>query len=154
MGTDAIRALNLHQANFETIRFTAPSTPGTYTYKACVDAVAGESDTTNNCRSVMVTLTNNLPTGEPTISGTAQVSQTLTASTSDIADVDGLTNVSYSYQWLADDTEIDEATSSTYTVQSSDNGKVIKVQVTFTDDEGNDESLLSGGTSAVVLGGL
>ena len=80
--------------------------------------------------------------------------QTLTASTSDIGDVDGLTNVSYSYQWLADDTEIDGATSSTYTVQSSDNGKVIKVQVTFTDDGGSDESLTSAGTSAVVLGGL
>ncbi len=54
LGTDAIRALNLYQANFETIRLTAPSTPGTYTYKACVDSVAGESDTTNNCRSVTV----------------------------------------------------------------------------------------------------
>ena len=28
---------------------TAPSTPGTYYYGACVDAVAGESDKTNNC---------------------------------------------------------------------------------------------------------
>ena len=154
LGTDAIRALNLHQANFETIRLNAPSTPGTYTYKACVDSVAGESDTTNNCRSVSITTTNNLPTGAPTISGTAQVGQTLTASTSDIADVDGLTNPSYSYQWLADDTEIDGATSSTYTVQSSDNGKVIKVRVTFTDDADNEETLTSDGTSAVVLGGL
>ena len=154
LGTDVIRALNLHQANFETIRLTAPSTPGTYTYKACVDSVAGESNTTNNCRSVTITLTNNLATGAPTISGTAQVGQTLTVSTSDIADVDGLTNVSYSYQWLADDTEIDGANSLTYTVQSSDNGKVIKARVTFTDDAGNDESLTSEGTSSVVLGGL
>ena len=149
LGTDAIRALNLHQANFETIRLTAPSTPGTYTYKACVDSVAGESDTTNNCRSVAITLTNNLATGAPTISGTAQVGQTLTASTSDIADTDGLTNVSYSYQWLADDTEIDGATSSTYTVQSTDTDKVIKVRVTFTDDVGNEESLTSAATAAV-----
>ena len=80
--------------------------------------------------------------------------QTLTASTSGIADTDGLTNVSYSYQWLADDTEIDGATSSTYTLQSSDDGKVIKVRVTFTDDAGNDESLTSAGTAAVVMGGL
>ncbi len=59
------------------------------------------------------------------------------------------------YQWLSSrDTEIDGATSSTYTVQSSDNGKVIKVRVTFTDDAGNDESLTSMGTSAVVMGGL
>ena len=153
LGTDAIRALNLHQANFETIRLTAPSTPGTYTYKACVDSVAGESDITNNCRSVTVTvtLTNNLATGAPTISGTAQVGQTLTASTSGIADTDGLTNVSYSYQWLADDTDIDGATSSTYTLQTSDNGKTINVRVTFTDDAGNEESLISAQTNTVTV---
>ena len=35
----------------------APSTPGTYYYGACVDAVTGESDTTNNCSgSVSVTV--------------------------------------------------------------------------------------------------
>ena len=82
------------------------------------------------------------------------VGQTLTASTSGISDSDGLDDVSYSCQWMADDSDIDGATSSTYTVQSSDNGKVIKVRVTFTDDAGNDESVTSAGTSAVVLGGL
>ena len=41
---------------------------------------------------------NTAPTGLPTISGTAQVDETLTADTSGIADEDGLTNVSYSYQ--------------------------------------------------------
>ena len=105
--------------------------------------------------SYEATVTTNSPaTGAPTISGTAQVGQTLTASTTSISDADGLANVSYSYQWLADDTEIDDATSSTYTLQSSENGKVIKVRVTFEDDAGNDESLTSIGTSAVVMGGL
>ncbi len=98
--------------------------------------------------------TNNPATGAPTISGTKQVGQTLTASTSGISDADGLTGVSYSYQWLANDTEIDGATSSTYTLQSTENGKVIKVRVTFTDDEDNEESLISVGTSAVTMGGL
>ncbi len=97
---------------------------------------------------------NSQATGQPSISGTAQVSQTLTASTSGISDPNGLDNVSYSYQWLADDTEIDGATSSTYTLQSSDNGKVIKVRVSFTDDAGYEESLTSIGTEAVVTGGL
>ena len=153
IGTVAQRALTRPQGSFKTIRLTA--TPGTSSYWACVDSVAGESDTTTNCSSsVTVTLTNYLATGAPTISGTAQVGQTLTASTSGIADTDGLTNVSYSYQWLADDTDITEATSSTYTVQSTDDGKVITVQVTFTDDAGNDESLTSAATSAVVMGGL
>ena len=88
-------------------------------------------------------------TGAPIITGTAQVGQTLTADTSGIADSDGLTNVAYSYQWLADDTEIDGATGFTYTVQSSDAGKAIKVQVTFTDDAGNEETLTSPATDAV-----
>ena len=92
---------------------------------------------------------NNPASGLPTISGRAQVGQTLTADTSGIGDADGLASVSYTYQWLADDTGIDGATSSTYTLQSSDNGKAIKVRVNFTDDAGNAESLTSAGTSAV-----
>ena len=80
--------------------------------------------------------------------------QTLTADTSGISDDDGLDNVTYNYQWLADDTEIDGATSSTYTLQASDNGKAIKVRVTFTDDGGSEESLTSTATEAVVMGGL
>ena len=35
----------------ESIDLTAPDTPGTYYYGACVDSVSGESDTTNNCSS-------------------------------------------------------------------------------------------------------
>ena len=58
IGTDDVRALTHPQANHESIRLTAPSTPGTYRYWACVDSVAGESDTTNNCSSsVTVTVT-------------------------------------------------------------------------------------------------
>ena len=33
------------------LKLDAPSTPGTYYYGACVDAVTDESDTTNNCSS-------------------------------------------------------------------------------------------------------
>ena len=131
------------------VSLTAPSEEGTYYYGSCVDSVTGETDTADNCSaSVTVTVTatvtvNRPATGAPTISGTAQVGQTLTASTSAITDPDGLTNVSYSYQWLADDTEIDGATNSTYTPQTTDIGKVIKVRVTFTDDGDNDEQLTS-----------
>ena len=115
---------------------------------------AGHDESLTSAGTAAVVAANTPATGAPTISGTAQVGQTLTADTSGISDADGLTNVSYSYQWLADDTDIDGATSSTYTVQSSDNGKVIKVRVTFTDDAGHDESLTSAGTTAVVMGGL
>ena len=94
---------------------------------------------------------NSPATGAPTISGAAQVGETLTADTSGIADADGLTNVSYSYQWLSSrDTEISGATNSSYTLQESDATKTIKVRVTFTDDAGNEESLTSEATDPVV----
>ena len=66
IGTAAQSALTPPQGGFKTIRLTAPSTPGTSSYWACVDSVAGESDTTNNCSGrVTVTVTNNLATGAP-----------------------------------------------------------------------------------------
>ena len=92
---------------------------------------------------------NNAPTGLPTISGTPQVDQTLTANTSAIADEDGLTNVSYRYQWIADGTDIDGATASTYTLTYSEQGQTIQVRVTFTDDADNEETLTSVATVAV-----
>ena len=82
---------------------------------------------------------NSPATGAPTINGTPQVEQTLTASTSDIDDADGLTNVSYSYQWIAGGTDIDGATGSSYELTSSEQGQTIKVRVTFTDDRDNEE---------------
>ena len=88
-------------------------------------------------------------TGAPTISGTAQVRETLAADTTGIADADGLDSAAFSYQWLDDDDEINGATASTYTLVVADAGKAIKVQVSFTDDAGNDEELTSAATAAV-----
>ena len=97
---------------------------------------------------------NNAPTGLPSISGTAQVGETLTASTSNIDDEDGLDNVSYSYQWVrndgTDDADIAGETSSTYTLVEADQGQTIRVKVSFTDDADNDESLTSAATVAVL----
>ena len=92
---------------------------------------------------------NTQATGAPTISGTLQVGETLTADTTGIADADGLTTVSYSYQWMADDTNIQGATDATYTLAEDDEGKAIKVLVSFTDDAGNVESRPSAPTDAV-----
>ena len=92
---------------------------------------------------------NSPATGAPTISGTVQLGETLTANTSGISDDDGLDNVSFGYQWLADDTAIQGATNSTYTLADADEGKAIKVQVSFADDAGNDETLTSAATAVV-----
>ena len=96
---------------------------------------------------------NSPATGAPTISGTAQMGETLTADTSPIADEDGLENVSYSYQWIRSDngadTDISGETDSTYTLVLADLGKTIEVQVTFTDDDDNAETLTSVATEPV-----
>ena len=91
--------------------------------------------------------------GIPTISGTAHVGETLTANTSGISDSDGLTSVSYSYQWISSDgtsdADIVGATGSTYVPVAADEGKAIKLTVSFTDDAGNDETLTSAATGVV-----
>ena len=106
--------------------------------------------------AVQQQVANGPATGAPAITGTAQVGETLTADISGIADVDGLTNVSYSYQWVrndgTNDTDISGATGSTYTLVDADEGKTVKVKVSFTDDAGNDETLTSAATAAVGAG--
>ena len=97
--------------------------------------------------------TNTAPTGAPTITGTAQVGQTLTAVTTGIADANGLTSPGYTYQWIqANGTEADiaSANSSTYILGAADLGKTIKVKVSFADDDGNPETLTSAATATVV----
>ena len=89
-------------------------------------------------------------TGTPTITGAAQVGETLTADTTGISDHDGLDYATFSYQWLADDAELYGANTSAYTLVADDEGKAIKVSVSFTDDAGNDEELTSAVTGAVV----
>ena len=96
---------------------------------------------------------NNPATGQPTVSGTAQVGETLTASTSGISDEDGITNATFVYQWMsndgATDSDISGETGATYLVQPGDVGKTIKVRVSFTDDEGNYETMTSPATATV-----
>ena len=79
--------------------------------------------------------------------------ETLTASTSGIEDADGMTGAAFSYQWVSSDgtsdTDIAGATIATYTLVSADEGKAIKVRVSFTDDAGNEEALTSEPTDAV-----
>ena len=82
-------------------------------------------------------------TGAPTISGTVQVGETLTADTSGIADEDGLANAIFSYEWLASDAVIAGANDSSYIISDSDRESALRVRVSFTDDNGFDESLTS-----------
>ena len=92
---------------------------------------------------------NSPATGWPGITGTVRAGETLTATTDRIEDEDGLTDAVFAYRWgrqdpaTSTDADIEGATSSTYTVTDADEGKAIKVRVTFDDDAGNAESLTS-----------
>ena len=75
--TDAVSALSASGTSAESIGLTAPSSPGTYYYGVCVDAVTGESDTSNNCSSA-VTVTVGVPPPEPARPTTVTVSPATT----------------------------------------------------------------------------
>ena len=90
---------------------------------------------------------NNPPAGQPRITGTPQVGQTLTAVTTDIQDTDGLGD--FAYQWKADETNIAEAMDSSYTLTNNEVGKRITVTVSFTDGIGTEEAVTSQPTAAV-----
>ena len=90
---------------------------------------------------------NNPPMGQPRITGTARVGQTLTAVTTDIQDADGLGD--FAYQWKADGTNIAGAMDSSYTLTNNEVGKRIMVTVSFTDGIGTEETVTSQPTAAV-----
>ena len=119
-----------------------------YVYRVKARNTTGLSERSNYANAETLP-PNSAATGAPVITGSTKVDQTLTADVTGIEDADGLNDVTYSYQWLADDAIIAGATGAGYTLTASEEGKAIKVRVTFTDDAGNDESLVSAATTAV-----
>ena len=97
-----------------------------------------------------VTYANTPATGVPTITGTVQVGEALTADIDNIADVDGLADppTGLEYQWKVAGINVGTG-GDTYTVTNADVGKLISVVVTFTDDGGTGEMVTSARTSEV-----
>ena len=105
-------------------------------------------------------------TGRPTIGGVKQVGRTLTAETrvcrlsglftvcTDlVADPDGIAG-DFSFQWIrvndGVETDINGATSTTYTLAAADLGKKLKVRASFTDGIGNAEARTSNASREIV----
>ena len=118
-----------------------------------VDILGGEETRTSAPTATLAGTPNTAATGAPTITGTAQVGQTLTASTTGIADANGLTSPTYTYQWIrvdgTDEADIASENSSTYILVDADLGTTLKVRVTFADDLGHTETLTSAATATV-----
>ena len=69
VGRDAVGGLAASGRSIEGIDLTAPSTPGTYYYGGCVDAVPDESDTTNNCSPGITWVVPGVTSTDATLSG-------------------------------------------------------------------------------------
>ena len=98
------------------------------------------------------------PPSQPVVTGRAHVGQALEVNTSAITDGDGVATATadsgFSVQWILVDSDnvhkdIDNASSSTYTITAGDRMHRIKARVSFTDDGDNDEVTTSEATNVV-----
>ena len=105
---------------------------------------AGNDESLTSAATAAVEARPNSPaTGAPSITGTPALGETLTADTSGISDENGTDDATFTYQWLRAETEITDATGSTYTVVLADADRDIRVRVSFTDDDGYAETATS-----------
>ncbi len=117
--------------------------------------VEGKEDGTNDYqfRYFAEAPPNVTATGAPTITGTVQVRETLTAGTSAIADGNGLSGTTFAYQWVRSangtGTDVAGATSSTFLLTQDELDHTVTVRVSFTDDAGYTETVISAATAAV-----
>ena len=137
--------------------YTITGLEGGSTYKVKVRArfeTGPPSDWSGIVTATTTAPPNAAATGVPTISGAAQVRETLTAGVSGIADDNGLSNASFDYQWVRSvdgtDTDITGATGSTFLLTYDELDHTIRVRVSFTDDAGYSETRTSAATDPVV----
>ena len=96
---------------------------------------------------------NNPAEGGPGISGIAREGGALGMVFTGISDPDGINHAgNFQYQWLRDGLEINGATRATYVPLEGDVGSRISLRLTFTDDFGGLETLVSQETAIVEIG--
>ena len=96
----------------------------------------GSTDSAAARTTINVNPTNDVPVGIPSITGTVQEDNTLTADTSGITDDDGLGAFSYQWQRSTDGGTTWNnvgADAATYTLGDADVGALMRVQVCYTD---------------------
>ena len=103
----------------------------------------GRTESAAATMTIDVTPENDAPTGVPEIAGTAEAGRTATASIGSVSDADGTENAQFAYRWIrvADgaETPIAGATGQRYVLGADDVGHRVKVEVSFTDDDGTAE---------------
>ena len=135
--------------------FTAPEAMDAqqrFTFKLTVS----DEEATSGTDEASVTYTF-AATGQPAIAGAPQVGEELTASIDAIEDQHGLPAFpdDFTFRWVSVDemdSEADVGTNShTYTPTAADVGKTIRVEVEFTDNDGNAEGPLASEATAAVV---
>jgi VCBS repeat-containing protein len=92
---------------------------------------------------------NGAPTGGVTITGTAVEDGTLTANISALVDPEGVNTATITYQWFRDNQAVVGANASTYLLGDADVGTQMSVRVSYIDNAGQVEGVLSAQTAAV-----
>ena len=103
------------------------------------------STATGTMRTLYLSLPENRPaTGLPTITSSdgGNVGAVLTAGTGDVMDEDGVPDM-FTYQWIRQGEPITGEMSNTYTLTAADMDQRLQVQVSFTDQLGNEETVES-----------
>ena len=142
-----VAALKLHVCETGYDFADATHTSSTHLYEFAVD-LDWSMETT---RTVYLSLPANRPaTGDLEITGTAQVGQELTADVTAVADADGIVSSTAIYQWFRIDAGTETAIPGArgnllnkYTLRDDDAGKQLRVELTFTDQLGGEETVTS-----------
>ena len=109
----------------------------------------GTVESATSSATAAIIATNDSPTGDASITGTAAEDQVLTA-VSTLADSDGLGTLHYQWQHDVGSGFVDVgADQSTYTLGDADVGGVVRVVISYTDGQGFANSATSSATTAV-----
>jgi len=117
------------------------STAGSFTLTVTATASDSPTDTATATTSYTVLEAPPANTGQPGVSGSTQVGQTLTCSTGTWS---GGVPQTYMYQWLRDGSVISAATNAAYVLQAADQGHTVACTVTATNGVGNASATSAG----------
>jgi Ca2+-binding RTX toxin-like protein len=110
----------------------------------------GFSESATSASTGMIANVNDVHTGGVSVTGTTTEDQVLTADTSTLSDNDGLGTLHYQWQRDTGDGYVNVgADQATYTLGDADVGSVVRVIVSYVDQRGTVEALVSAGSSAI-----
>ena len=132
--------------NSRTVTISDISGDGTLAISIAANSANDKAgNTAAAANSATVTVVSN-QMGTLSISGNTVVGETLTAN---LADVDGLTDITVAYQWTSGGNNVGTSVDS-YLLQASDVGKSISVNAQYTDQRGTAENINSSASDIVI----